>query len=538
MIIRKKPPRKLALHEPIRHENHGRPQSRRDFLGRGFLSGAAYITAPTFFSLFANPRAAQAALAPDIDALRQQCGIATSGAGKIPFIAFDLAGGANLNGSEALIGGQGGQLDFLSAAGYANLGLPGNMVPNSPNPGSPTNNFIDTSLGLAWHSDGGMLRGILSRTAAGTRAGVNGAVIGALSENDTMNNPHNPMYGIWKAGADGQLLTLIGSEPTVSGGNSLAPADMIDLTVTPTVVDQASDVTGLVNTGQLGTLFANPSDAVSVLESIARISGGTDPNAFGGKLGQVNMLTRDTAIKTALRCGYVKSADLVNTFGNPASLNPDLDTNIVGSSGIFTQAEYAASSDFKKTAAIMKMVVNGFAGAGTIEMGGFDYHGQGRATGEDRNFQAGVCIGACLEYAARVGLPLMIYVFSDGSVNANGMVDNTTDGRGKFMWASDNQTTAASIMLVYNPKGRPALLHGATSQQIGYYDADGSVNTTSSPAANSVEQLVQTVVLNYMALHGQQGQFGTLFPTQGLGSAAGQDAVTAFAPIVNGKIGA
>jgi hypothetical protein len=538
MIIRKKPPRKLALHEPIRHENHGRPHSRRDFLGRGFLTGAAYITAPTFFSLFANPRAAQAALAPDIEALRQQCGIATSGAGKIPFIAFDLAGGANLNGSEALIGGQGGQLDFLSAAGYANLGLPGNMVPNSPNPGSPTNNFIDSSLGLAWHSDGGMLRGILSRTALGTRAGVNGAVIAALSENDTMNNPHNPMYGIWKAGADGQLLTLIGSEPTVSGGNSLAPADMIDPTVMPTVVAQASDVTGLVNTGQLGTLFTNPSDAVSVLESIARISGGTNLNAFGGKLGQVNMLTRDTAIKTALRCGYVKSADLVDTFGNPAALNPDLDTNIVGSSGIFTQAEYAASSDFKKTAAIMKMVINGFAGAGTIEMGGYDYHGQGRATGEDRNFQAGVCIGACLEYAARVGLPLMIYVFSDGSVNANGMVDNTTDGRGKFMWASDNQTTAASIMLVYNPKGRATLLHGATSQQIGYYDADGSVNTTSSPAANSVEQLVQTVVLNYMALHGQQGQFGTLFPTQGLGSAAGQDAVTAFEPIVNGKIGA
>jgi hypothetical protein len=41
-----------------------------------------------------------------------------------------------------------------------------------------------------------------------------------------------------------------------------------------------------------------------------------------------------------------------------------------------------------------------------------------------------------------------------------------------------------------------------------------------------------------MALHGQQGQFGTLFPTQGLGSAAGLDAITAFEPIVNGKIGA
>jgi hypothetical protein len=286
----------------------------------------------------------------------------------------------------------------------------------------------------------------------------------------------------------------------------------------------------------LGTLFTNPADAVEVLESIARISGGNDPSAFGGKLAEVNMLTRDSAIKTALRCNYVKSADLVDTFGNPETLNPNLDKNIVGPSGIFSQTEYTANSDYQKTGAIMKMVINGFAGAGTIEMSGFDYHGQGRATGEDRNFQAGICIGACLEYAARVGMPLMLYIFSDGSLNANGVVDNTPDGRGKFMWASDNQTTAASIILVYNPKGRPVLLHGATSQQIGFYDPGGSVDTTGSPAANSVEQLVETVILNYMALHGTQGQFGTLFPNQGLGNAAAQDAITAFEPIVNGKI--
>ena len=122
MIIRRKPPRQLGLKEPIRHENHGRPRTRRDFLGRGLIAGAAYVTAPTFFSLFANPREAYASLATDISTLVTDCGIATQGAGKIPFICFDLAGGANLNGSEALIGGPGGQLDFLSVAGYANLG--------------------------------------------------------------------------------------------------------------------------------------------------------------------------------------------------------------------------------------------------------------------------------------------------------------------------------------------------------------------------------------------------------------------------------
>jgi hypothetical protein len=536
MIIRRKPPRQLGLKEPIRHPDHPLPRTRRDFLRSGLIAGAGYVTAPTFFSLFANPRKAHATLAPDIQQLAQDCGVSTQGAGKIPFICFDLAGGANLNGSEALIGGAGGQLDFLTSAGYANLGLPGDMVPNAPNSASPTHNFINTQLGLAWHSDGAILRGILTRASAGTLAGVNGAVIPALSENDTINNPHNPMYGIYMAGANGSLLPLIGSEPTISGGNSVAPADMINLTVAPTLVNQPSDVTGLVNTGQLGTLFPSAGDAVQVLESIVRISGGSNPNAFGGKLADVDMLTQDTTIKTALRCGYVKSADLVDRFGNPATLNPALDPVIVGSSGIFSASEFAGDSDYQTTASIMKMVVNGFAGAGTIEMGGFDYHGQGRATGETRNFQAGTCIGACLEYAAKVGVPLVVYIFSDGSLNANGVIDTTPAGRGKFMWASDNQTTANGIFLVYNPKGRPQLLHGATSQQIGFYDSNGSVDTTSSPAANSVEQLVETVVLNYMALHGDQGNFSALFPNQGLGGTAQQEAITAFAPIVNGTI--
>ena len=48
--------------------------------------------------------------------------------------------------------------------------------------------------------------------------------------------------------------------------------------------------------------------------------------------------------------------------------------------------------------------------------------------------------------------------------------------------------------------------------------------------------LVETVMLNYMALHGEQGNFATLFPTHGLGSATLRDSLTAFKPIVNGVI--
>jgi len=544
MIIRKAPPRQLALDEPIRHaEGHKRPVTRRDFLAQGFAAGLGTVVAPTVFGLFANPRAAMAALSPDLEALRSTCGIEVLGAGKVPFICIDLAGGANMVGSNVLIGGPGGQLDFLSTAGYAKMGLPGDMVPGLTNPVTGQS-FTDSSLGLAFHSDSAFLRGILDRVSPATAASVNGAVIAARSENDTGNNPHNPMYGIYRAGADGSLATLIGSRASDSGGNSMAPAGLIDLSVRPTKVDRASDVTGLVDTGQLASLLSLD-DTVAVMEAIQRISHRkmqvVDPRQPWPDPKKTTV-TRNEVVRELVSCGYVKAADVVDRFGDPSSLNPELDPDIVGSSGVFSQAEYDADAEFRKTAAVMKMVLSGYAGAGTITMGGYDYHGQGRATGEVRDLRAGRCMGACLEYAARRGMPLMLYVFSDGSLSASGQVDNTVDGRGKFMWTSDNQSTAASFFLVYNPGGRPQLLDtgaggAARHQQIGYFRPDASVETASSPAANNVNLLVETVVLNYMALHGEQGQFAAKFPRHGLGSAAMQDSLIAFNPIVSGTIG-
>ena len=366
-------------------------------------------------------------------------------------------------------------------------------------------------------------------------ANISGAVIAARSENDTANNPHNPMYGINKAGADGELLTLIGSVSSMSGGSSVSPMSMIDPQVRPTKVDRTSDVTGLVDTGKLVGLLSQ-ADAVAVMESIERIS--------SKRLGNVQTkVTRDAVIKDLVRCGYVKSADLADRYGNPSTLNPELDTNIVGPTGVFTRAEFDSDGEFRKTAAVMKLVVNGFAGAGTIQMGGFDYHTGDRSTGEARDLRAGQCMGACLEYAAKVGMPLMVYVFSDGSLSSNGRIDSTVGGRGKGEWTGDNQSTASTFFMVHNPRGRPQLFTGdanpaARHQQIGYFRADASIETSSSPAANAVNLLVETVVMNYMALHGEQGRFAQVFPNHGLGGTALRDSITAFNPIVNGTIGA
>jgi hypothetical protein len=524
---------KKALHPdaPLYYADHRKPVSRRDFLGLGMGVGGAILTGGSVLGMFANPTKAYADLSSDLQALKQQCGIAVQGAGKIPFICFDLAGGANIAGSNVLVGGGGGQLDFLSTQGYSKLGLPADMVPGATNAADPVNGFVNSELGLSFHSDSAMLRGILEKTATATRAATSGTVIPSQSENDTGNNPHNPMYAIAKSGADGSLLTLVGSRSSDSGANSMAPPEFYNPELRPTKIDRPTDVTGLVDVGDLFGLL-NQSDAVAVMESIQRIS--------DKKMGQLNThISRNDVIQDLVRCGYVKSADLADRFGNPATLNPLADPDIVGAAGIFSTEEFNSDGEFQKTASIMKLVVNGFAAAGTVTMGGFDYHTGERGTGELRDLRAGRCIGACLEYAARRGQPLMIYVYSDGSVASNGRIDSSVEGRGKGEWTGDNSSTAASFWLVYNPAGRPLLMGStiaeqARRQQLGFMRSDASVETGSSVAANNVNLLVQTVLLNYMALHGEQNRFAQVVPFHGLGNAASMDRLTSFQPIFTG----
>jgi hypothetical protein len=490
----------LDPNAPLRLEGHRRPMTRRDFLARGLISGAGIVLAPSVLS-FLVPRKALGQFAA--------CNLA-GGAGKIPFICLDLAGGANIAGSNVIVGGPGGQTDFLSVGGYSVLGLPAAMTPDRAGQ-------TDAQFGLLFHSDSALLRGMLSKTSQATRDRTNGTVICARSENDTQNNPHNPMYGINKAGANGNLVALIGTENSDSGGNSLAPMDMIDPTVRPTKVSSGQDAIGLVDTGKLVELL-DQDDAAAVMSKIEQIS--------DMKLGRIN---EEASLENLIHCSYVETTNLVSTFGDPTLLDPNNDADIAGAGGIFTAAELSQGR-FQKTAAVMKLVIDGYAGAGTIENGGYDYHDGTRATGEVRDFLAGQMIGACLEYAARRNQQLMLYVFSDGSLASDGVIDNTADGRGKGVWRGDNSSTSASLILVFDPAGRPQLV--GPGAQIGYYRPDGSIETAATRVSNNVTLLAQSIVLNYMALHDDVGNFASALPGHGLGSTpADLNALIAFAPI-------
>ncbi|VAW69828.1 FIG00785185: hypothetical protein [hydrothermal vent metagenome] len=534
----------LGINDPLRHADHARPTTRRDFLRQGFISGTGAVLTGGAFGLFSNPREAYAAVSSDLDALATDIGCSLgglSGARKIPFICFDLAGGANFASSNVIVGQGGGQMDLLSTGGYSKMGLPGDIIPGL----SDTNlaagmlslsdgDFTNSQLGLKFHSDSALLFGILEKfisvAPGGASAGkVEGAVIPARSGNDTSNNTHNPLYGIAAAGADGGVVKLIGSRNTESGGNSMAPPNLIDPEIRPTKVDRPSDVTGMVDVGDLTAVLNSKEDVTAVMEAMARIS--------HKKLRQPAVapnisISQDEVIKDLVQCGYLKAADIADRFAG-VQVDPSIDPNIVSDAGgIFGQTEFDGEGEFRKTASVMKMVIDGHAGAGSITMGGFDYHTGDRIAGENRDLRAGRCIGACLEYAAIMGQPLMIYVFSDGSVASNGTLDNSAagannssgirlGGRGKGIWTGDNSSTACSFFLVFNPNGTITPFAGSglvDPRQIGRFSANGSVVTSATPAANNVNLLVNTLLANYMALNNNLGQFASTFANHGLGT--------------------
>jgi hypothetical protein len=565
MIIRKKPARQHGLHEPFRHENHPRPITRRELMGAGFLSGPAIVLAPAWLGALLKSQRADAAVPPTITAQMTECKLqqgpsgGMGSTGPVPFITIDLAGGANLMGSEAIAGMAGSPTNFISTAGFSKLGVPGSMVPTSTA-------FIDMSLGLPFHADSAILRGIKTKASATILSKVNGVVIPAISQNDTSSNPLNAMHLIAKAASAiqvsgvavpfGQYTTLVGTNATASGGNSAAPAP-VDPTLQPTRIATSADNIALVGSST-GAASAN---TVSVLEAQARISTGSvaalPPATPGGApvlvpgtgstgtftasaVGPMTFISTtaqstdtaaaqaaDLALKEQIRCAYVKTGFTAATSLGPDTVNPDKDALIVGgAASIFTAADYT-DSDIKKTAAVMKLVMNGFAGAGTIVLGGYDYHSGNRADGETKNQHAGVIIGAIMAYADAVNTPVMINVISDGSLTSTGNADTSTAGRNKLGWQGDSQQVAASLILVYSPKGRPA----ATINQIGSLNADGTVNATSSPGANAPNLVTQLVTMNWMALNGVNASFGTTFPMQGLGAATAQTALTAFSKI-------
>jgi hypothetical protein len=401
-----------------------------------------------------------------------------------PVIIIDLAGGGNIAGSNVMVGGMGGQLDFLP--NYQTLGLPPSFHPSMA---GMTNN----ELGLVFHGDSGMLRGIQSVTQTTTRANCDGMIFCTSTDDDTGNNQTNPLYWLNKAGAKGNLNQLAGTRQTESGGNTSTPAESVNPSIQPVKIDSPQDAINLVSIGSLGTFYTNNSSSKveKLLNTVSRIS--------EKKIANLSRRSLPDQIKTLVQCGFQQTSDQVKNFV-PDLLDPTKDAMVTA---VFPNI--ANDGNQRKTATIAKMVLDGFVGAATIELGGYDYHTGNRQDGEQRDLEAGQVIGRIIELAARKQKDVVIIVLTDGGVAANEIVDNSVGGRGKYSWSGDSGQRSSSFMMIYKKDGKPQL-RTAGQRQVGYYRAStASVENSALLTSNSVVNLSKAMVANYLALHGKEG---------------------------------
>ncbi|RZA08725.1 MAG: general secretion pathway protein GspF, partial [Proteobacteria bacterium] len=320
--------------------SHKKPVSRRDFLASGLLSSAAMVMAPSLLSMLASRRAFGA----------DACGPTGVITPRTPFICIDLAGGANIAGSNFIVGKQGGQLDYLTA--YTKLGLVAAAHPK--NAGQ-----VNQEFGIAMHADSAMLRGMISVTSPATRSRVEGVIIPVQAGDDTSNNGHNPIYWISKAGLRGSVAPLAGTTSGGSGGNSKAPASSMDPTLRPVRIGRAADGPELINLGRLSSAFS-PAKVDRIMKVIQNLSA-SHLNAFAEK-------DLPSQFRTLVDCGYTRATGLA-TSGGADALDPRLDAQVLA---VFPNVGTLSVSE-QQTATIAKLVLDGYVGAGTIAKGGYDY---------------------------------------------------------------------------------------------------------------------------------------------------------------------
>ena len=155
------------------------------------------------------------------------------------------------------------------------------------------------------------------------------------------------MYGIATVGANGSLLTLVGTEPTVSGGNSMAPPNLggvaINSALQPSTIDQPSDAVGLVSSGGASATALSVGGAgipgAHQLRDQPVHSSASDPAAaFTGVLSEPNggtpgvqlytsadltQAADDATLKNQVRCSYVKAAKQLRGVRQPVGPGSD-----------------------------------------------------------------------------------------------------------------------------------------------------------------------------------------------------------------------
>lgn len=456
--------------------------TRREFISASAIQVSGSVCLPSLATLLYNGRALAGDNCPKTEVMSDAPA----------FIAIDLQGGASIAGNNVMVYDSGGGI----LDDYRGLGLTPDLHPQG-------DSMINTELGLPMHAESPMLRGIKA-VAAQALDKVNGCVICTQSADDTSNNRLATAPGVFMGGAKGVIVPLVGTNPSFpggSGGNSVTP---FITGATPAFIQDIRSAQQLISPGEFW--MRSPKRMEGVLSLIKDMS--------HSQIRRFSQLSLSEQAKKIVECGYSDARDLLvvdkEESGRDSVSTEDLDprNNDKLPSSILNQP-------FEAAIEVAYLVLQSYAGSGTIALGGYDYHDSTATTGEERDEIAGRVIGTVLAMAAALGRKVMIHVYTDGGVDADYRAEKKdtiqASGVEKYVWRGDSEARAAAFVLVYDPSSRAAL----NFQQMGAYKSNdgGTVNLnperhvkiSQNPAAQAA-----AVVANWLSWQGREGELSSI----------------------------
>jgi len=462
---------------------HPIPTTRREPLGAGLISGLSYAVVPSIFTL-----ASQSAFGVECS----KGGTAGAGPGLPGYLHVEVKGGFSV--ARNFVPGKqdaGGAFVPLATAGYATIGY-------GPTQAPPTVQ-LNTELGGTIHPTSNILAGLKAVMSAAALQKTVVAAICGVSGDDTQNNPHNPIQLVTKvAGNRGSLLQIGGTRDSNTGGGTLPQPLAQDPGLAKAVVANEASLANLVNPGLIATRFGgNTQAAVRVAELSHKLS--------ASKLAQFQAKDLNQQVKDLIECGYLGAKDLLTEF-TPEKLQVSTDAML---NTAYNAVPFAtAFTGLNQTSMILaKLMADGLATAGTIEMPGYDYHGQGLGSQDPKDDAIGRLVGLALEVAHRKGQPMFVAVTTDGSVSTGGAGTND-----RIPGQADSGARSMMLMFAIGATAKPQM----NFHQIGKFSDAGAVDTAYLPlVSNTPQTAALCLAYNYASFAGRMAQFDQVLSANG-----------------------
>lgn len=430
--------------------SHGRrPITRRELLSSGMLSFTASMTLPTLAGMLLPQRAFAA-----------ECAVSSTQASALSaFVTLNLSGGASL-ASNFVPMDRGNQ----PLSSYNKMGLGNGAVP------------VQREFGNVPFAGAGISKLITELKAAATASTLAKTAFVAIpvrSRDDFNGNPFDASGMVAKAGLLGNELPNLGTRNSDTGISQMYAKVKPP---TPLVVGNFNDLNGALNLGATGALSSlDDNQKLSLVRLVNSLS--------SSQVEKVHSYSGGRMLANLVECATGKNVEIAGA--EKPSVDVRQEAGLAPVWGV--QANTGTGDRNVVFGSMINAGLMGIAGTVNLEMGGYDYHNNTRATGDQQDGLAGQVIGKILESAAVLNKKVFIYVTSDGACNSPVSEDRAAP------WTSDRGSAGIAFIIAFDPAGRPA----TSGFQIGWF-TDGQAADDQFVTGGNPELASAAAFANYL----------------------------------------